>query len=246
MKKVLHALLLTLFSVGSCLGADVVQQRYIDQLTQGGNVSIKQAAQSIYNTKESSTEVLDVAMEVLLQRYPSAQRNDLDTLAWLAKSIGPSKNNRYSSALDEVKNNANKKIAKYAKASWKEVGKNPTAPQYKRGMVDLATMQNASPATPNQPQQSQAAASNGEKSGLDVIREGMSMQEVYALIGTPTATTTHQTGKAWIPFNFSGKDLVRTAALYKGQGRIIFSHDSYSSTTRVLEVLIDPNESGYP
>ena len=91
-----------------------------------------------------------------------------------------------------------------------------------------------------------AAAQGGGNENLDIIREGMSMEEVYALIGQPTATTTYQTGKAWIPFNFGAKDLARTVLLYKGQGRVVCSHDGYSSTSRVLEVIIDPQESGYP
>ena len=61
--------------------SDVVNQRYIDQLTKGGMVSIKQAAQSIYKTSLRDTEVLDVAAEVLLQRYPTASHRDIDALA---------------------------------------------------------------------------------------------------------------------------------------------------------------------
>jgi hypothetical protein len=72
------------------------------------------------------------------------------------------------------------------------------------------------------------------------------MQEVYDLIGHPTATTTHQTGKAWNPFNYGAKDLARTVLLYKGQGRIECSHDGYSSASRVVEIIINPDETGYP
>ena len=53
------------FSFSAIQAADVVGQRYIDQLTRGGSVSIKQAAESMYNTGERNTEVLDVAAEVL-------------------------------------------------------------------------------------------------------------------------------------------------------------------------------------
>ena len=84
------------------------------------------------------------------------------------------------------------------------------------------------------------------ESGLDIILPGMSLQEVYALVGEPTGTTSYQTGKAWIPFNFGAKDLARTVILYKGQGRVVLSHDGYSSTSNVLEVILDPAESGYP
>ena len=82
---------------------------------------------------------------------------------------------------------------------------------------------------------------------LSKVKEGMSMQEVYELVGQPSATYTHQTGKAWIPFNFAAKDVSRTVALYKGQGRVIFSLVSaYSGVHRVLEIELNPDESGYP
>lgn len=242
MKRYLLVLLVAVFSVGVQAGdIDVVDQRYIDQLTRGGNTSIKQAAQSIYNTGERDTEVLDVAAEVLLQRYSKAGKSDIDTLAWVCRALGNSGNGRYYSALQEVADSdAHKKLRKYARNAAKEVGNSGT--QYKKGSVNLKSLKNSSPAAAAKPKP--AKASGG--AGLDVIVVGMSMQEVYDLVGQPTATTTHQTGKAWIPFNYGAKDLARTILLYKGQGRVICSHDGYSSTSKVLEVVIDPEESGYP
>src|SRR3546814_16993855 len=74
----------------------------------------------------------------------------------------------------------------------------------------------------------------------------MSMQQVYSIIGPPTSTNSHITGKAFIPFNFRGKDSYRSIAHYKGQGRIVFSNSSaYSSDQRALEVHMDPNASGF-
>ncbi len=224
---------------------DVVDQRYINQLTRGGNASIKQAAQSIYNTGESDIEVLDVAAEVLLQRYAKAGNSDIDTLAWVCRALGNSDNSRYSSALNEVANSdAHKKLRKYAKKARKQVGE-PDKTQYVKGSVDLAALRNSGQQS-SQAKAKSAPTKKAGTAGLDVIVAGMSMQEVYDLVGQPSATTTHQTGKAWIPFNFGAKDLARTLLLYKGRGRVICSHDGYSSTSRVLEVIIDPEETGYP
>lgn len=111
--------------------------RYIKMLTQNNNRSIKQGAQSIYKTSKFTPEVLDVAAEVLLQRYPRAGRYDVDTLSWLCKTIGRSGNNRYYSALQEVaKRTTHKKLRKYAKAAIKQVGR-PNKTQYMKGDVDL-------------------------------------------------------------------------------------------------------------
>ena len=227
------------FSFSAIQAADVVGQRYIDQLTRGGSVSIKQAAESMYNTGERNTEVLDVAAEVLLDRYPTSSSRDIDTLAWLCRALGNSRNSRYYSTLNEVaQSNSHRKLRKYAKKAMKEVG-NSGSEQYVKGSIDIAAMrQSGQEAEPQKVAEAQPENSSG-KQGLDVLREGMSMQEVIDLVGHPTATSTHQTGKAWIPFNFGGKDLARTYLLYKGKGRVVCSHDAYTSTTRVLEVIID-------
>ena len=74
----------------------------------------------------------------------------------------------------------------------------------------------------------------------------MSMQEAVDLVGEPTSSTSHVTGKAFNPFYY-GSDTARLIYLYKGRGRILFSQSSsYSNTWRVMEVQINPAETGYP
>jgi len=55
-----------------------------------------------------------------------------------------------------------------------------------------------------------------------------------------------EAAKRWIPFNYRGADLVRKIALYEGQGRIVYAHQSqYVSTWHVIEVVVDEGERGY-
>jgi outer membrane protein assembly factor BamE (lipoprotein component of BamABCDE complex) len=83
-------------------------------------------------------------------------------------------------------------------------------------------------------------------SPLSKIKVGMSRGEVESLIGPPTYAGTYTTGKQFIPFHFSGSDVVRTGLHYKGQGIVILSNDSaYSSGSHVCEVQYDPTEPGY-
>ncbi len=79
-------------------------------------------------------------------------------------------------------------------------------------------------------------------SPLAKIKDGMGMKEVADLIGPPTDTNSHITGKAFIPFYFGG-DRAQTVAYYKGLGRIIYS--SANGSPRVSAVEYDPNETGY-
>ena len=236
---------------GTAFAIDPAGQRYIEQMTQGGMTSVKQAAQSMYNTGETNTQVLDVAAEVLLQNYSHA--SDPDALAWVAKALGKSHNGRYYSVLKEVVDSqANKKLRKHTASALKEIG-SASGDQYVKGSVNLQTASQSKapasgPSAKHKTANSAAAApAKAYANGLDVLRNGMSMQEAFDLVGPPTSTTSRATGKAWIPFNYKGSDLVRSYALYKGKGRIVFSSASrYDSTMRVIEVQIDSNERGYP
>ena len=78
------------------------------------------------------------------------------------------------------------------------------------------------------------------------VKVGMSEGEVVATIGAPTSLDTYQTGKAFIPFHFSGSDDVRQCGHYKGVGTITYSLNStYGSSYSVLSVDYDPSEPGF-
>lgn len=79
-------------------------------------------------------------------------------------------------------------------------------------------------------------------SPLAKIKQGMGMKEVSDIIGQPTDTSSHITGKAFIPFYF-GEDRAETVAYYKGLGRITYS--SANGSPRVSAVEYDPSETGY-
>jgi hypothetical protein len=229
---------------------DASGQRYVDQLVQGGPVSIREAAQSIYHSGYRETEALDVAAEVLLQKYRTASDNTTaDALAWVCKALASSGNGRYKPVLAEVvANSNNRKLDRHCEKAAGSLSAGGTP--YTAGSVNLEAYRNgkgqpaaSAPAPAATPQ---AAVAQGSGSFSD-IRTGMSMDEVNALLGAPNATYSHQTGKAWIPFNFKGKDVARVVSLYKGKGRITFSQESvYANVWRVLEVTHNANESGYP
>src|SRR6218665_898366 len=93
---------------------DATGQRYIDQLLQGGPGSVSQAAQSIYHTGYRDQEVLDVAAEVLSQKYRTATSNtEADAYAWVCKAIGASGNGRYKNLLSQVAESGNRKLSRH-------------------------------------------------------------------------------------------------------------------------------------
>ncbi|WP_437882787.1 hypothetical protein [Pseudomonas sp. LRF_L74] len=242
--------------------ADAIGQRYIDQLVQGGPASVSQAAQGMFHTNYRDQEVLDVAAEVLAQRYRTAAGNsEADAYAWVCKALAASGNGRYKNLLTQVGESDNRKLTRHCSKAAKSLSAGGST--FVPGSVNLAHYRatggnstgGASTSyapTPAQAltgygapaQQAQAGKPTGSFRDVAI---GMSMDQVNAILGAPSGTFAHQTGKAWIPFNFQGKDVARVVNLYKGQGRVIFSQASvYSSVWRVLEVQQNPNETGYP
>lgn len=75
------------------------------------------------------------------------------------------------------------------------------------------------------------------------LRFGMTPQEVMNTIGAPSDTTTHETGKRWIPFYF-GPDARRTEVLYRGEGCLTYTGGNiYGSGTSEL-IIIEPDSKG--
>ncbi len=78
------------------------------------------------------------------------------------------------------------------------------------------------------------------------VKIGMYEGEVTTAIGQPNNRSAYVTGKAWIPFHFSGSDTHRTVYYYKGEGTLTFANDSaYTSGMSVISIDYDPNEPGY-
>ncbi|MBU3068486.1 hypothetical protein KOI40_01580 [Aestuariicella sp. G3-2] len=233
------------FSATDALALNSHDQQLIDSMTLGSAGSLRNAAKSIYRGSSRDELVLDTLAEKTLQLSPSANDNtSVDAISWGCKALGQSGNKRYYTALMTMAqdDSVHRKARKYCKKSANQLGR-AEGEQYQRG--DSKLKKQASVSRPAKPKPKPKTAS-GNNQPITAVTNGMGMSEVYALIGTPTSTYTHQTGKAWIPFNFKGGDLARTVALYQGQGRVVFSNTNrYSGQMVVLEVIVDPNESGY-
>lgn len=265
-KKVSLLLLLGLVVGGGANALDETDKRYIDRLAKGGPDTIREVAESLFQSGSTNTEVLDVAAEVMLQKYPRASldRNSADSIAWLCKALGGSGNNRYRAAIDEVVDKAeNRKLKGHCDKARDVLSKGSTN-SYVAGTVNLEAIRNppaaaaAAPAAPAAKGKTAAAAPAAKAApqaqaaapksvDFSLVREGMSSTEVAEILGQPTGQTQHMTGKQFKPFNFGARDLQRMYYLYKGVGRIEFSLKSgYEGVYRVIKITPDPAESGYP
>lgn len=214
---------------------------YISQISQGGPVTLRNAAQSIERSGHADQVVLDTLAEAMFVHSKSDSKSFADAVSWSCKGLVASGNRRYYAAVSDVAENAvNRKTRKHCSKAAKSLG-SAEGKQYAAGMMTLDSAKKlAASSAPK------IEAPSG-KSPITEVQIGMSMEQAYSIAGQPTNTTSYMTGKAFRPFNFKGADNHRTAALYKGQGRIVFSNDNqYSNHMKVREVIVNPAESGYP
>lgn len=243
-------LLLTMLFAANTDVAQAGNQRTIEMLVRGGPESQREAAQNIYNGIDRNPEVLDVVAEVVLQMYQRPGFIEVDATSWMCKALGASGDVRYRGILQEIADKApEKKVRKYAEQSLGMLPQGNANP-YLAGTVDLAKLRAGAIDSQDRPQpsgrQGQPPSGSGTDGAFDRIAMDMSMDEVFAIIGQPTATTSRVTGKAWAPF-YHGGDTARMFALYKGQGRIVFSNSSrFAPAWRVIDIVHDSSESGYP
>ena len=216
----------------------------LHQITQGNAEQLRAGARGIVESGLDSAEVLDPLAETMLQNYTKGG-DYVDAIAWVAKAFAEAGNVRYVGVLDKIASQkGNRKIRGAAKKARKALGDPGAAEQYQAGSVDLAAVKKAADREYERMVKALKPADGFES--IAIVEVGMSQSQIMARCGPPTSTTAYITGKSFIPFNFRGRDTVRTQLLYKGQGRIIVANNSaYTSNASAIEVIIDPSEVGY-
>jgi hypothetical protein len=241
------------FAAASVLSAASAQaalsagdQYNLDQIRSGSPNGLRAAAQNIAASGSAPQEVTDVLAEAMLQNASHPGDAFVDAVAWSCKGLASAGGRRYYTAIKQVADSGNRKLEKHCKKAADGLG-SANGPQYVQGGASLAAGAVSNSAAPQVAAAVSAPpAASGSFKPITEVKVGMSLQEAYAISGPPQSSNSHITGKAFIPFNFKGADSQRMIGHYKGQGRVVFSNTSaYTSGQRVLEVQIDPNETGY-
>lgn len=228
-------------------------QYKLDQIQQGGPVSLRSAAQSAANGG-ASPEVLNALADAAVKIMNDGTNTGVDAVSWSCKALAAAGGKRYYTVIKSIADNngTHRKARKHCERAASDVG-GPDADQYVVGSAAAAPAKAAATSAPSAKSKSTkaaptpAAASAGQFKPITEIKPGMSQEEAFAIAGPPTSTSSHITGKAFQPFNFKGSGTTRTYGIYKGQGRIVFTNNSaYSSGQSVVEVQVNPDESGYP
>ena len=250
--RMLAISLMLMFGACSAYALDASGHRYVEMLTSGGPGTISRAAQDVFNTGSSDQEVLDVAAQVLSDIYLKnpETREYADATAWLCKALGNSGKGRYKSLIEKV---ADGGVHRNTRSHCTKAAANlpaGAADAFQPGSVDLAKYRaggGSQHADRKSVAKAAVAPTRRGKVDLSKVKEGMSTEEVNDLLGQPTNQTTYMTGKQFNPFNFGARDVQRTKYLYKGVGHIVFSlKTAYNGVFRVIEIVPDPGETGYP
>ena len=247
MKKILIVMLTSMLFMlaNSAFALDPAHAKYAAQLSSGIPSQVRAGGTGLHGAGIVDQEIIDIAVESVLVNA-SKGKDFADPLRFVVKAVTAAKNPRYHTAMMSIADDKSlhRKLRKDAKKAANAGGKPTDTEQYAKGGVDLEAIKAEAQKAQQELAKSIKAPEGFESIGIVTV--GMSSSEVIVKCGPPTSTTSHITGKNFIPFNFKGSDTVRTYYLYKGQGTVVMANNSrYTSNASVVEVTIDPNEVGY-
>jgi hypothetical protein len=134
-------------SMDSFAELNAVARDYVSRLIRGGSNSVRDVAQDLYAIGYADPQVLDVAAEVLLEKYPKAggDHDAVDAMAWLCRALGKSGVSRYRPVLEQVGNDAtaHRKLRSSCEKGADELPQEVSDP-YEAGSVDLAHLRDPS------------------------------------------------------------------------------------------------------
>lgn len=120
---------------------------------------------------------------------------------------------------------------------------------YRTWAIFLAAMLVAAGCSTANKKPNQESAIQGNipaSSPFSKVQVGMSQKQVHDILGQPTDTSNHTTGKMFIPFYF-GNDMMRFEEYYKGMGRLTFTGVGVGGVNlKLYSGVYDPSEDGYP
>lgn len=104
-----------------------------------------------------------------------------------------------------------------------------------------STSDNKQAQSENSPVAGQTAGNPAPNSEFAKLKIGMSRRRVEDLIGPPNHTSSHITGKQFIPFYFGG-DSYHMEAFYKNEGVLTYSNSHFGGEANTLiRIKVDKN-----
>jgi len=182
---------------------------------------VRLAAKSLNRLSSKRQDILDLLAEVTWTACSGNRKMNPDTLSWLAKALGNTKQARYAGLLDYCLANATgKNTIKYLKQARDSL-EGTTTDSFEGGKIDLEQMRarllkKGGPSSRNQVAKQ-----------FDEVRKGQSLDEVYSILGAPNDirgvnVPKGRAGHSYVKVRISDDMIV---FVYSGIGTIRFAFD---------------------
>jgi len=182
---------------------------------------VRLAAKSIYRLGSSRRDILDLLAEVTWTACSGSRKMNPDTLSWLAKALGNTKQARYAGLLDYCLNNVTgKNTIKHLKQARDSI-EGTTTDSFEGGKTDLEQMR------VRLMKKGGPISANKAVKQFDEVRKGQSLDEVYSILGTPNDVSGVNVAKGRAGHSFvkvqTSDDMI--VFMYSGIGTIRFVFD---------------------
>lgn len=140
---------------------------------------VRLGAKSLYRFGSNRADILDLAAEVTWTACSGKRKMDPDTLAWLAKALGNTKQPRYARLLDYcLSNPANDKAKKHVQLARANL-EGEAANSFEGGKIDLQQVRARLTKKGN------PTARNELINKFDALRRDQNPEEIYSTFGPP-------------------------------------------------------------
>ncbi len=156
---------------------------------------VRLAAWSLYHVGSKRQDIFDLLAEVTWTACSGNRTMDSDTLSWLGKTLGNTKQPRYAGLLDFCLSKAkDEKTKKYLKQARDNLG-GTTSDFFEGGKMDLRE------AHARLTKQASLTSRHQISKNFDDLRQGQALEEVYSILGPPNevSATTVPGRKVGIP-----------------------------------------------
>jgi hypothetical protein len=193
----------------------------INLLLSKSDFDVRLAAKAIYRMETPRQSITDLAAEVAWTACADKRAMNTDTLSWLAKALGRTKQARYAGVLEFCLSKvSDKKVQKYISEARNLLQDGNSTP-FEYGKMDLTKVQ--AQLARNVP----TASSKELAEKFATIHRGQSLDQSFAIFGVPTAVkgVEAKAGRSGGPgFSFQTYQFL-TEFTYKGLGAIRFAYD---------------------
>jgi len=195
--------------------------------------AVKLAAWSLYHVGSRRRDIFDLLAEVTWTACSGNRTMDSDTLSWLGKTLGNTKQARYAGLLDFCLSKAkDEKTKKYMKQARDNLA-GTTSDFFEGGKIDLRE------AHARLTKKASLTSRDQISRNFDDLRQGQALEEVYSILGQPNevSATTVPGRKVGIPGVGRFRTEYDSIALgYSELGTVRFAYQEGQTDWKVADV----------